>query len=60
MDANKVANSEEAVELAHKLKAEGRDNWFPCQVNDWPLASSYRGVLASRDSEKQKNSLNDI
>ena len=51
-----AANIEEAVELAYKLKAEGRYNWFRGQVLDWPPVSSLYRVLESGDSEKKEKS----
>ena len=38
-----VATVEEAIELAQRLKAKGRYDWFRGQVQDWPpYSSSYR------------------
>lgn len=40
MEVYEVADIQEAVELAYKLKDEGQYNWFRGQVQDWPPYSS--------------------
>jgi hypothetical protein len=43
MKTYEARNVEEAVELAHDLKAQGLYNWFRGQVRDWPpVCSLYR------------------
>lgn len=54
MKIYEAGNIEEAVELAHKLKAEGHYNWFRGQVRDRPPHSSYYRVLTSGDPEKKE------
>jgi FRG domain len=56
MEKYEVANIEEAVELAYKLKAEGRYNWFRGQVQLWSPFSSYYRVWKSGDSKKKEKS----
>ena len=56
MEIYEVANIEEAVELADKLKAEGRYNWFRGQVKDWPPVSSLHRSQSSKDPEKEEKS----
>lgn len=49
-----VANIEEAVELAHKFKEEGRYNWFRGQVQDWPPLSSLNRFYRTGGNEAEK------
>ena len=56
MAVYEVANVEEAVELAYKVKDEGRYNWFRGQVRDWLPVSSLQRVLASGDPEQKEKS----
>ena len=53
MDRHKVANIEEAVELANDLKTKGLYNWFRGQVGEWPPHSSlYRIQAGGRRKEE--------
>ncbi len=45
-----VANVQDAVELAQKLKAKGQYDWFRGQVRDWPPVSSMLRV--NRDGDE--------
>jgi hypothetical protein len=56
MEFYEAANVEEAVELANKLKDEGKYNWFRGQVQDWPPISSHYRVQTSGDAEKKEKS----
>src|SRR6266487_2857229 len=56
MAVYEVANIEEAVDLANKLKDDGSYNWFRGQVRDRPPVSSLYRVQASGDSEKIEKS----
>ena len=53
MEIHKAANIEEAVELAHELKAKGDYNWFRGQVQEWPPVSSLFRIQTSGDSENE-------
>jgi hypothetical protein len=47
-----VSTVEDAVELGHKFKAEGRYNWFRGQTQGWPPISSLRRLEEEEDAKK--------
>jgi len=54
MAVYEVANIEEAIDLANKLKNDGRYDWFRGQVQDGPLVSSHSRASAGGDPEKRE------
>jgi len=50
----RAANIEEAVEIAVRLREEGRYNWFRGQVHDWPPYSSARRIQAADDEKSSR------
>lgn len=60
METYEVANIEEAVELANKLKNDGSYDWFRGQVQDGPPVSSLSRVLESDDSEQIEKSARSV
>lgn len=53
METYQVANVEEAVELANRLKDEGTYNWFRGQVSDWKPVSSLFRIQESFDAAQE-------
>lgn len=58
MEIYKANNIEEAVDLAHKLKSEGRYDWFRGQAQEWtPVSSRHRTIRDSERVEKDNRRL---
>lgn len=55
----RVANVEEAIELAEKWKAEGKYNWFRGQLKPWDPASSLERKVGS-DPERAKRHMEQL
>jgi hypothetical protein len=54
MQVYEAANVEEAIDLAARMKEEGKYDWFRGQVHDWAPLSSLRRVFESKSEEKQQ------
>ncbi|SOD81672.1 FRG domain-containing protein [Spirosoma fluviale] len=52
MKTYSATNIEEAVELAYKLREEGKYNWFRGQTKQWPIYSSLGRVQLNGNQEE--------
>jgi hypothetical protein len=60
MERFEVSNVQEAVELAGRLKTDGRYNWFRGQYREWPPWPSLLRAYAENDEETVKSTLRRI